>query len=414
MNLAFDRSVRSYDADGRLHIEITNISKACVNPYRGNEIPNWEALGIDPQKIYKLFRDPKELEKGASTFNNLPLLSQHVPVSAQNPEKDLVVGSTGSDSVFDSPYLKCSLSVWDQESIDAIEDGTKKELSSAYRYEPRMESGEYLGEKYDGVMTNIIGNHVALVEIGRAGSDVVVSDSQPEDLIMKFTKQQFAKRVVPLLAKDSALTFNDFVLLAKKGVDSVKPVLASDIELSTEELSQIIESAAKVEAQEDSTACDEDLTELLKNASPEVLAKIKDLLSPTAQDEDEEEMKEDTKKEDKRESTTTAMDAAIKVAAENAEKNAMRKFKEIRDAEKAVYPLVGEVVAMDSAEAIYKFALDANSVDTAGVHPSAFPSLVKMLVEKTSVQPSPRVAQDSANVADFYAQFPTAKLPKRG
>jgi hypothetical protein len=385
-----------------------------VNPYRGNEIPNWESLGLDSQKVYKLFRDPKELEKGASTFNNLPLLSQHVPVSAQNPEKDLVVGSTGSDAAFESPYLKCSLSVWDQESINAIEDGSKKELSSAYRYEPRMESGEYLGEKYDGVMTNIIGNHVALVEIGRAGSDVVVSDSQPEDLDMKFNKQQFVKRVVPLLAKDSALTFNDFVLLAKKGLEKVKPVLASDIELSTEELSQIIESAAQVETQEDSTACDEDLSELLKNASPEVLAKIKEMLSPAAQDEDEEDMKKETEKAEKREDSTTAMDAAIKAAADNAEKNAMRKFREIRDAEKAVFPLVGEVVAMDSAESIYKFALDANGVDTAGVHTSAFPSLVKMLVEKNSATPSPKVALDSASVTDFHQLFPTAKLPKRG
>jgi hypothetical protein len=33
---AFDRaSVRTYDRDGRLHVEITNISKAAVNAYVG-------------------------------------------------------------------------------------------------------------------------------------------------------------------------------------------------------------------------------------------------------------------------------------------------------------------------------------------------------------------------------------------
>jgi hypothetical protein len=34
------------------------------------------------------------------------------------------------------------------------------------------------GEKYDGVMRDIVGNHVALVKEGRAGADVVVGDSK--------------------------------------------------------------------------------------------------------------------------------------------------------------------------------------------------------------------------------------------
>ena len=47
--VAFDRgSARSYDAEGRLHVHTTNISKANVCPYIGREIPNSEALGLDP------------------------------------------------------------------------------------------------------------------------------------------------------------------------------------------------------------------------------------------------------------------------------------------------------------------------------------------------------------------------------
>ena len=47
--LAFDRaSVRIYDRYGRLHVEIMNISKAAVNPYIGREIPDWQALGVEP------------------------------------------------------------------------------------------------------------------------------------------------------------------------------------------------------------------------------------------------------------------------------------------------------------------------------------------------------------------------------
>ena len=47
-SIAFDRaSVRNYDADGRMHVERTPISKANVCEYWGREIPGAEALGLD-------------------------------------------------------------------------------------------------------------------------------------------------------------------------------------------------------------------------------------------------------------------------------------------------------------------------------------------------------------------------------
>ena len=65
--LAFDKSNRRIDANGMLHVENCNISKATVNKYYGREIPNYKALGLNPEGIYKLLRDPKELEKAAPT-----------------------------------------------------------------------------------------------------------------------------------------------------------------------------------------------------------------------------------------------------------------------------------------------------------------------------------------------------------
>ncbi|CCE10728.1 conserved hypothetical protein [Bradyrhizobium sp. STM 3843] len=85
--------------------EITNISKAAVNLYIGREIPDYKALGLDPDKVYRLLRDPEELAKAAPTFNNIPLLSRHVPVTADDHEPDLVIGSTGTDAAFNAPHL---------------------------------------------------------------------------------------------------------------------------------------------------------------------------------------------------------------------------------------------------------------------------------------------------------------------
>jgi len=49
--LAYDKSLRSIDADGHMRVEESRISKATVNPYRGSEIPNWEALGLTADRI---------------------------------------------------------------------------------------------------------------------------------------------------------------------------------------------------------------------------------------------------------------------------------------------------------------------------------------------------------------------------
>lgn len=42
--IAFDAqlSMRHIDDNGYLHVALTPISKACVNPYLGRELPSWE------------------------------------------------------------------------------------------------------------------------------------------------------------------------------------------------------------------------------------------------------------------------------------------------------------------------------------------------------------------------------------
>lgn len=177
-HFAFDKaSIRRTDEDGHMHVALTPISKATVNPYMGKEIPEFERLGLDPDKIYNLLRDPKELEKAAPTFEGKPLLMDHTPVSADDHPKQVTVGSVGNGVVWKAPHLMAPLAVWDQSAIDGIEDGSQRELSSAYRYDADMTPGEYEGQKYDGRMTNIRGNHVALVHEGRAGKDVIVGDA---------------------------------------------------------------------------------------------------------------------------------------------------------------------------------------------------------------------------------------------
>jgi hypothetical protein len=154
--LAMDQ--RRIDHDGRMHVDVSNISKANVCPYRGGEIPYAYQLGLDPNKVYMLLRHPDELQKAADSFNGLPVLAEHVPVTADDHLPYLVIGSTGTRAKFEAPYLRNAISLWTREAIDAVKSGGRKQLSCAYSYFPDMEPGVYQGQHYDGVMRDLRGN----------------------------------------------------------------------------------------------------------------------------------------------------------------------------------------------------------------------------------------------------------------
>ena len=379
LSIAQDRSLRSYDQDGRLHVESSNISKATVNPYYGSEIPNYQQLGLEPKKVYYLLRDPEELEKAAPTFNNLPLLSKHIPVSADEPQKEVIAGTTGSDTVFEDGHLKCSLAVWDAEAIAGIESGEQVELSSAYHYTADMTAGEFEGRHYDGVMRDIVGNHVALVDVGRAGRDVVVSDADP------FCERKTMKLKAGAKARIQA---------------AVQPLLAQDAELSPDELLQVIGSLTnEVQTAEDdgeelppenveNVGTDEDEPEDGENnpapAEPE----------EPAEDEEPEKPEDGAPKPAQDAAISKmAMDAAIKRAVEAERKRSQA----LATAQREVAHIVGDV-AMDDAADVYKFALEQSGIDVTGVHPSAYRAMVGMLGK-----PKQPMAQDAAKTAE---QFP--------
>lgn len=433
--LAFDRaSVRSFDKVGRLQVAISNISKANVCPYYGREIPNAEVLGLEPDKIYRLYRDPEELKKAAPTFNNIPLLCIHTPDFPGDPPREYRVGVTHSSAAFDGTYLTNGLSVWDNSAIAGIETEEQEELSSSYQYVADMTPGTTPdGEEYDGVMRDIVGNHVALVETGRAGSDVLVADSLPLELkYMKLDRKGVAIRAAlgaylkPRLAQDAAPKELTAILNANKSPKAIaqavaklcKSRLAADMEIEPEELVEIIEASEQtVEPDEEvkvtGDSDHEAIISLLREAgvSEEVIAKIAAALAPAAAMDADEDSDDDKKEKDKVDKP--AMDAAIRLAADAATKRAAENFRAVREAEQAVRPLIGDVVAMDSAEDVYRTALEQSGVDITGVHPSAFPSLVKMAISQKE-NSRPAIAQDSASFGDFEKAFPTAGKLKRG
>ncbi len=173
--LAMDRGARSRDVNGWLHIKDCRISKANVCPYLGKEIPDSEAMGLQPEQVYYLYRDASALRAAAASFERAPLMMTHVAVTADQPNKHQIIGAV-SNVRWQAPYLVGDLTVWDGLGIEAIESERQQELSPGYHYRCEMSPGVHEGEPFQGRMLDIVANHLAIVDVGRTGPDVLVND----------------------------------------------------------------------------------------------------------------------------------------------------------------------------------------------------------------------------------------------
>lgn len=355
-------TTRHKDNNGHLIVDRTCITKAAINPYRGQEIPNWQALGLDPDKVYMLLRCPTELQRALPTFQGLQLLERHTPVSSEEPEKDSTVGSIGTVVEMDGDNVYSSLRVYDQNAIDLIESEKLNQLSAGYAYTADMTGGEWNGEHYDGVMRNIHGNHVALVERGRIGKDAIIADEMPNEI------EEF------LMSKKIAVKKGGIAEVEKQA-KAIFGLDALPAELTSKLIIAVAGQLAHDEDKEEKKAEDKD-DEKKSDAEDEEVIEV-------AEDEDDDKKPDAEDEDDKKQ----AMDAAM------IESNAVAKVTALFEAREKVKPIVGQI-ACDSAEEVYKTALAKSGVSTKGVHPSAYGAMVDLVLQ--GKQNTPNIAQDSA------------------
>lgn len=395
---ALDRaSVRSKDADGHLRVEITPISKANVCPYYGREIPGWQALGLDPERVYNLYRDPEELAKGAETFAGKPVLIIHKGVKAEDHPREIVVGAIGDNVLFDPPYLKAPLTIWDGEAIGLIEREEQRELSSSYRYKPVMVAGTAPdGTRFDGRMTEIYGNHVALVEKGRAGEDVLVQDTMPAGLAATDPNSAIpaggGKRAPAHDDKETEMSKAKDGRARDEGLmERIKGAVSAEDYKALDEYLTAGKANDEDDDKDDKKADDEEADEIAKKAD------------------DETDGEEDDDKASDAGITKAAMDAAIATSVTSAVANERKNQADIREAERFIRPWLGDLaVAYDSAPDVYKAAIEANGHSVKGVHPSAYRAILEMIPKPGEKQrhASPRLAMDGAKANDFATRFP--------
>lgn len=180
IRLAMDTAgtARHFDDNGFLHVDACHICKEKVYPYAGEELLD-VFPELDPDGTYYAFLPAVVMQRALSSFEGLPLLLDHHDESAEAPQKEFRVGSTGTDAAYNAPYMDVSLHITDAEAIRRIQSGEQREISIGFFATYERAFGIFNNDPYEFVMTDLYGNHVALVEEGRAGHDCLVADSSP-------------------------------------------------------------------------------------------------------------------------------------------------------------------------------------------------------------------------------------------
>jgi hypothetical protein len=173
--LSFDHPRKT--SDGYLVVR-ARAARAGIYDYLGSEIdPEGKTFAAD--KVVKVYRPESEVfaADSVASFLMKPVTNDHPaqPVTADN-WREHAKGVVGK-ALRDGDFLAFDIVLMDKATIADVEAG-KRELSNGYASLIDFSSGETeAGEHYDAVMQQIRGNHVAVVDKGRAGPMCRIGDA---------------------------------------------------------------------------------------------------------------------------------------------------------------------------------------------------------------------------------------------
>lgn len=161
------------DNNGQLICENVVLARTGYYDYLESELIE----GGSSQKVVKVYRSPEEVFNPVSmrSMNFKPLTDNHpsdnvTPDTVGSLQKGFMTNIRRGTGEFDG-CLMADIVVTDPYVIDEIRSGRKRDLSVGYTADIEEENGQY-------VMKNIRGNHIALVDAGRAGN-ARIRDSKP-------------------------------------------------------------------------------------------------------------------------------------------------------------------------------------------------------------------------------------------
>ena len=243
-----------------------------------------EELGLPGSSFISVYRPEEEVfsPETIASFEGMPVTNDHPPDGVdvsniralQKGHAHNVRRGTGDES----DLLLADLIITDPGLIDLILEEGKREISCGYTYELCEENGQYIQRK-------IRGNHVAVVDAGRAGPRVSIKDHKAS--ISERRKPNMKKslsKILARMAKDGDIETVAEIIEEMIEPEAPAEAVAEEAAVVAEAVEEVAEEpAAVVETPEGATiVVDEDiLGEVISR-----LDQIITLLTPAATDED--------------------------------------------------------------------------------------------------------------------------------
>lgn len=151
--------------DGFLTVDVP-ITRPGVFPYQRND----GTIQMEAKLPEEIFSDLTITSARAK-----PITDQHPPepVTLENINR-YSRGMSHTDSRVENGMLKVSVTITDQALIERVKSGDQREISIGFLSDVIEEPGAYKGDAYQYTQRNIDINHIAVVERGRAGSQVSI------------------------------------------------------------------------------------------------------------------------------------------------------------------------------------------------------------------------------------------------
>lgn len=322
--------------EGYLICQNVPIGRTGWMDYLGEEIGLEEYRG----KVIKVYRSPEELfsPETIGSFEGKPVTNNHPSNNLDVSTVAMIKRGHAQNIRREGDFLLADLFIDDAGLISEIRENLKREVSCGYDclWVPTAE-GQY-------EQRNIIGNHVAVVPSGRAGTRVAIQDKKPEggQKRMKMTQKMLAALGFKHYAKDAepeeianamdALNEGVAAPAAEQAEgDPLEKVLAA--------IQQLADRVAALE-QSDKKVHEEVGADAIFDAAIGELS-----AQDAAPDEDDKEDKEEKKAEAKDSATLPAKDAALK------------KF--VQDMKPIIMAIPDESVRKAAAEQFVKSVRDA-------------------------------------------------------
>lgn len=179
----------STSPEGFLICHNVPIARTGYQDYLGSEFPSemQEEYGINPQKVYKVYRSADEVFSPATiaSFEGKPFTDNH-PAEMVTTHNINMYGKGHIQNIRKGVgeyqnMLIADIMCTDEATANTIKEKLKREVSCGYDYV--MKKGAKGFEQ-----TQIRGNHLALVENGRAGQKAAIQDSKPDAIIKQNKK----------------------------------------------------------------------------------------------------------------------------------------------------------------------------------------------------------------------------------